>query len=184
MQTVDAMRNDISIRTKKGLPFILASIVIWSLIALVWILPIEDILTRNLFTFFAVGPLMPLAFGISKLIGAEFGAKGNPLDGLGLLFSMNQVLYILIAMWAYNAYPSRMVMILAIIFGAHLLPFGWLYQSRAYTLFAILIPVVALLVGAGLAPTALYSIPVIMVVLEIILSCLLFLEVRVLTKSS
>ena len=42
------------------------------------------------------------------------------------------MLYLLIAMWIYAAVPDKMVMVIAIIFGAHLLPFGWLYDSKVY----------------------------------------------------
>jgi len=43
---------------------------------------------------------------------------------LGVLFSVNQLLYLLIAMWIYPTVPEEMVMVLAMIFGAHLLPYG------------------------------------------------------------
>ncbi|HBN95089.1 MAG TPA: hypothetical protein DDZ66_02220, partial [Firmicutes bacterium] len=129
---MDLTRRDLASRTKRGLHFIIASIVLWTGILLVWLLPVESVLTRNLLTFFCTAPLMPLAFLISKVLKAEFSAKDNALNNLGILFSINQFLYILIAMWAYAAAPTNMVMILAMIFGAHLLPFSWLYQSRAY----------------------------------------------------
>lgn len=144
---VEEARVDIARRTKSGLSFILASVVIWAAIAGVWLLPIENVLARNLFTFFCTAPLVPLAFAFSRLIKAEFSATDNPLHGLGFLFSLNQLSYILIAMWAYSQAPEHMVMILAIIFGAHLLPFSWLYKSRAYLVFSVAIPLAALTVG-------------------------------------
>ena len=54
----------------------------------------------------------------------DFQNKENPLSGLGLLISLNQMLYILIAMWVYAVMPEKMLMVYAIIFGAHLLPYG------------------------------------------------------------
>lgn len=172
------MRTDMAMKTKKGLSFILASVPVWTAILIVWLWPIEDILTRNLLTFFCVAPLLPLAFFISKLIKAEFGVQSNPLNSLGLLFSLNQVLYILIPMWAFNAYPERMVMILAMIFGAHLLPFGWLYLSKSYTLFSIVIPVVVLFVGSNLHPEEIFIIPALMILLEILFIASLLFEYR------
>ena len=56
-------------------------------------------------------------------------SKDNPLTALGILFSVNQMLYLLIAMWVYAAVPEKFVIVLAMIFGAHLLPYGWLYRS-------------------------------------------------------
>ena len=40
-----------------------------------------------------------------------------------------------------------MLMVYAMIFGAHLMPYSWLYQSRSYMLLSILIPILSLIVG-------------------------------------
>ena len=70
----------------------------------------------------------------------------------GILFSVNQILYLLIAMWVFDALPEKMLMVYAMIFGAHLMPYSWLYQSRSYMLLSILIPILALLVGLTQTP--------------------------------
>jgi len=174
--TIEELRLDIAKRNKSGIAFILASIIIWTGILVVWRLPIENIVTQNLLTFMLSTPLMPLAFLISKIIKAEFSAKDNPLNNLGILFSMNEMLYLLIAMWAYNAAPENMVMILAIIFGAHLMPFGWLYKSKAYTVMSVIIPLVILIVGFNLKQDQVYIIPCVMLVFEVIFSIWLAIE--------
>ena len=46
-------------------------------------------------------------------------------------------------------------MVYAMIFGAHLMPYSWLYQSRSYMLLSILIPLLALLVGLKQTPAVL-----------------------------
>ena len=103
----------------------------------------------------------------------DFQNKENPLSGLGLLISLNQMLYILIAMWVYAVMPEKMLMVYAIIFGAHLLPYGWLYQSKTYYVFSILIPIIVLLLGIY-APT--FFVAVFMLITEIIFCSLLILE--------
>ena len=75
--------------------------------------------------------------------------------GAGILFSVNQILYLLIAMWVFDALPEKMLMVYAMIFGAHLMPYSWLYQSRSYMLLSILIPILALLVGLTQTPAVL-----------------------------
>lgn len=105
------------------------------------------ILTKNLFTFVGAAVLLPLSYFVSKLIKVDFQNKGNPLTELGILFSVNQALYLLIAMWIYPTIPEKMLMILAIIFGAHLLPYSWLYKSKVYLDFSILITFLALIIG-------------------------------------
>ena len=95
---------------------------------------------------------MPQSCFISKLINVDFQNKNNPLTALGILFSVNQVLYLLIAMLIYPTIPEKMLMILAIIFGAHLLPYSGLYKSRVYLILSILIPFLALIAGLNLKP--------------------------------
>ncbi len=162
---LDDLKTDITKRGKRGLHFILASLIIWSAVTGVWLLPIENILTKNLLTFCCTALLVPLAFVISGLIKAEFSITDNPLSNLGLLFSLNQFLYILIAMWVYPTVPGKMVMVLAIISGAHLLPFGWLYSSKAYSVMAVLIPLVALTIGILFEAVA---VSIAMVIVEIL----------------
>jgi hypothetical protein len=105
---IKALRIDSALKQKKGLHFILASVILWSALT---ILHISDlpILTKNLYTFFLTAPLVPLAFLISKLIRVDFQNKSNPLTDLGILFSMNQMLYLIIAMWIFSTVPDKML---------------------------------------------------------------------------
>ena len=48
-----------------------------------------------------------------------------------------------------NAVPEKMLMVYAMIFGAHLLPYGWLYQSKTYYVLSVLIPILVLFVGCN-----------------------------------
>lgn len=82
---LEELRLDCSIKQKKGLHFILASIIIW---CAVWVIHLTSlpILSKNLFTFCCTAPLMPLAYMISKAIKVDFTNKENPLTNLGVLF--------------------------------------------------------------------------------------------------
>lgn len=171
---LDEMRLDSATKQKKGLHFILASVVIWSAVMAVHLTGLP-ILTKNLLTFCFTAPLVPLAFMISKLIKVDFTNKDNPLTNLGVLFSVNQMLYLLIAMWIYNAVPEKMVMVLAMIFGAHLLPYGWLYKSTSYMVLSGVIPIAALVVGLNFPA---YVVAGFMIAVEIVFSLLLMGEVR------
>lgn len=173
---LEEMRLDCATKQKKGLHFILASVIIWFAVLVVHLTSLP-ILTKNLLTFCFTAPLMPLAYVISKLIKVDFTNKGNPLNNLGLLFSLNQMLYLLIAMWVYPTVPEKLVMVLGMIFGAHLMPYGWLYKSRSYTVLSVIIPIVVLIIGVNFAP---YVIAGMMVLLEIVFSMLLISEVKML----
>ncbi len=171
-------RLDCAIKQKKGLHFILASILIWSMVLVVQLLDIP-ILTKNLFVFCCTAPLLPLAFFISKIIKVDFQNKENPLTNLGIIFSINQILYLLIAMWIYNAMPNNMLMIIAMIFGAHLMPYGWLYKSKTYFALSVFIPIAALIVGLNFEA---YVLAVFMIAVEVVFSLCLVVENKSLPK--
>ncbi len=168
------LRLDCARKQKKGMHFILGSIMIWGMVAVIHMTPLP-IMTRNLLTFCATAPLVPIAYMISRIIKVEFSDRRNPLNQLGILFSVNQLLYLLIAMWVYPTVPDKMVMVLAMIFGAHLLPFAWLYVSRAYAIMSVLISVSALTMGMFFAP---YVLALVMMGFEVLFSLLLSREYK------
>jgi len=176
MMNLEELRLDCAVKQKKGLHFIMASVLIWCAVLVVHLMDIP-ILSKNLFTFCCTAPLLPLAFFVSKIIKVDFQNKDNPLTNLGILFSVNQMLYLLIAMWVFPTVPDKMLMVLAIIFGAHLLPYGWLYKSKSYMFFSVFISITALFVGLYFEP---YILAVMMIVIETGFSlCLSFENKRI-----
>ena len=166
--------KDCACRPKKGLHFILTSILIWAMICAVHLtdMPID---TKNLITFCCSAVLFPLAWMLSKVLKIDFEGKGNPLTKAGILFSINQMLYILIVMWVYAAVPEKMVMVYAMVFGAHLMPFSWLYDSRSYMVFSVVVPILSLIVGLIYPPAVLAAL---MIVVEAVFSACLFQECK------
>lgn len=166
--------KDCARRQKKGLHFILTSILIWAMICAVHLtdMPID---TKNLITFCCSAVLFPLAWMLSKVLKIDFEGKGNPLTKAGILFSINQMLYILIVMWVYAAVPEKMVMVYAMVFGAHLMPFSWLYDSRSYMVFSIVVPILSLIVGLIYPPAVLAAL---MIVIEAVFSACLYQECK------
>lgn len=171
---VQELRLDNIRKQKKGLHFILASVFIWLGIFIIHATKLP-ILTKNMFTFCCSAPLVPLALLFSKMIKVDFQNKDNPLTTLGILFSVNQIIYILIAMWVYAAVPNKMVMVYAMIFGAHLLPYGWLYQSKAYYVCSVAIPILALMVGLSYPAVVIAGM---MFGIEVVFCICLIMEVR------
>lgn len=69
--------------------------------------------------------------------------------------------------------PDKMLMVIAMIFGAHLLPYSWLYNSKTYMVLSIIIPILSLIVGLNFAN---YTLAIMMILIEIIFSVLLSFE--------
>lgn len=168
------LKADCRKKQKRGLPFILASVPLWVAISAIHASSLP-VLTKNLYTFFCSAPLVPLAYFISKRTGVDFQNKENPLSKLGLIFTVNQMLYLLIAMWVYAAVPDKMLMVYAMIFGAHLLPYGWLYQSKAYYIFSVIIPTGVLILGLRFTSV---TVAIFMLIIETVFCRCLMIENR------
>jgi len=171
---LDELRNDIARKQKKGVPFICASVVIWLLILVVILLDLPQH-QENMLVFCCSCPLMPISWMIGKVLKIDIFDKSNPLGNVGFLFTCNQFLYLLIVMWVFSAVPDKMVMVYAMVFGAHLLPYSWLYQSISYRVFSIIIPILSLIVGCMFSPL---SVAVTLLVTENFFMITLFAEVR------
>ena len=175
------LKREAMILQKKGLPFMMASVVIWTAVTIVRSLPV-DIMTKNLYTFYCPGLLIPCVIIFSLIIGARpFSKRNNPFNKLGLINTMNQMLYLLIVMWAFNQKPEAMLMLFAMVFGAHLLPFAWLYESKTYLVTSIVTTLGSLLISI-FAPE-LY-IGIFMIVCQIVMSVLLLIECRKLDREN
>ena len=171
---LDELRNDIVLKQKKGLPFICASVIIWLLILIVTMLDLPQD-KENLLVFCCSCPLMPISWGIGKILKIDIFDKSNPLGNVGFLFTCNQFLYLLIVMWVFNAVPDKMVMVYAMVFGAHLLPYSWLYKSISYRVFSIIIPIMSLIVGCIFSA---FSVAITLLVVECIFVIALFVELN------
>ena len=160
---------------KNGLPFMMASVCIWSMVLGAQLLS-GSIRQANMLTFMASAFLMPLAFLFSLMLKANiFKKTKNPVNKLGFICTMNQMLYLPIAMWACTVSPKAMLMIYAIIFGAHLLPFAWVYDCKAYMVISIIetIGVFFIALIFGNVPAVAF-----MIAMQIIICICLFVKVR------
>ena len=164
---VNELRKEIAIQQKKGLPFIMTSVIIWLLILLVSILDI-NMNMKNLLVFCCSCPLLPLSWIIGKLIKVDIFSKENPLGQLGFIFTLNQMIYLLIVMWVFSAVPEKMIMVYAMVFGAHLFPKG-------YTVVAISIPVISLILGCTLNGT---TVAAAACIIEVVFACVLHMELK------
>ena len=172
---INELRREAQIIQKNGAPYMMASVVIWSLITIIRLLPIS-IYAMNLSAFCSSMLLVPLALIFSKMIGADiFRKTNNPINKLGILCTCNQMLYILIVMWAFSQKPECMLMIYAMVFGAHLLPFSWIYESRTYLVMSLVITIGSLVIGSFLGDVVM---GVFLAMCQVVTSVSLLLECR------
>lgn len=171
---LEKLRDDLGQKQKKGLPFIMTSVILWLLITIVTVLDLP-LHTANILVFCCSCPLMPVSWMIGKLMKVDIFSKENPLGNLGFLFTCNQMIYLLIVMWVFREVPEKMIMVYAMVFGAHLLPFSWIYKSKGYMFFSIFLPIMALFLGTTFSSTILATT---FVIFEIAFTIVLYVENR------
>lgn len=167
--TMEELRLDFMRQGRKGVHLIASSLVIWLAIGAVWtILPNKGSL-RELLSLACAALTLPLSLLFAKIYGAAFIPRNNPLGRLNLLVSLNYLLYLLVAVWVYVEMPDKLVMVLAMILGAQMLPYAWLYGSKALGVGAVVIPLMALALAFTVAEAVPFVIPVAMIVVDIVL---------------
>ena len=140
------MKIEFAVKQKKGLPFILASAVLWAILLVAYLTDL-DISTKNIIALCCSALLMPVGMLFGKIVKVNIFSKENPLSSLSIVAALNQLLYLPIVLWAMYAIPDKMIMAYAIVVGAHFLPYYWIYFSPTYFYAAIIVPIASLIFG-------------------------------------
>lgn len=173
----EEIRSELSIRGKNGLGFLLAGVVVWIIISVIFFTNLE-IYYKTIGMLFATGIMFPLSIAFNGLLKADWKLEGNPLSSLGLILNFAQFIYFPILIWAIGTNTELAVFIFAIITGAHFFPYGWFYQSKAYYIMSPVLSIAVMVIGWNLAVEKLWIIPLTTVILLSILVIWLYQEYR------
>lgn len=172
----DNLKIDLSLKAKSGVDFILAATIIWFGITCIWTLPIATY-DKCVLTFITGGIMLPLAGLFSKLLKTNWKVKNNPLQQLGLWFNFAQLFYFPILIFLIAKKPDYFISAYAIITGAHLFPYAWLYKEISYAVMAALMSI-GVTVMSVLESVCIFYIPLYISVLLLALSLLIASSLR------
>lgn len=175
--SIDKLRNNLSVKSKNGLDFTFSACIIWLMITFVWTLD-KRAYDKSVLTFIVGSLMLPLTFLFSKLFRTTWSDKENPLQPLGLWFNFSQIFYFPFLVFILIKMPDFFVMAYAIITGAHFFPYAWFYRTANYAVFAGVISIGALVCGLLLQPEQMYLIPMFMSVSLLILTGLLLIDYK------
>lgn len=174
---LDKLRLELSVKAKNGLDFIVSAIIIWSLISFIWTLSYSDY-NKSVLTFIVGGPMLPLAFLLSKFFKTTWKVEGNPLEPLGLWLNFAQLFYFPMLVFMLIMKPEYFVLCYVIITGAHFFPYAWYYNTKAFAVMAGVISLGSMAIALTMQPANLYLIPLFMVAALLVLALWLFLDFR------
>ncbi|MBP9925144.1 MAG: hypothetical protein KBF45_04080 [Cyclobacteriaceae bacterium] len=174
---LDKLRLELSVKAKNGLDFVVSAIIIWSLISFIWTLSYSDY-NKSVLTFIVGGPMLPLAFLLSKVFKTSWKVEGNPLEPLGLWLNFAQLFYFPMLVFVLIMKPEYFVLCYVIITGAHFFPYAWYYNTKAFAVMAGVISIGAMAIALTVQPANLYLIPLFMVGSLLVLAVWLFLDFK------
>lgn len=145
-QVLSHLKVEFAVKQKKGLPFIMASAVLWTIMLIAFLANL-DIATKNIIAMCCSALLMPVGMLFGKILKVNIFGKDNPLSSLSIVAALNQLMYLPIVLWAMYTVPDKMIMVYAIVVGAHFLPYYWIYFSPTYFYASIIIPIASLMFG-------------------------------------
>lgn len=145
-QLLKHLKIEFAVKQKKGLPFIMASAILW-FIMLIAFLTNLNLATKNIIAMCCSALLMPVGMLFGKILKVDMFCKDNPFSSLSVVAALNQLMYLPIVLWTMYAVPDKMIMVYAIVVGAHFLPYYWIYFSPTYFYASIIIPIVSLIFG-------------------------------------
>jgi len=122
--------------TRMGVGMPIAGMVYWIAVAvLVAQFPIKSAVYM---AFFATGAVFPLGILFTRLFGGDLFTKSPALTGLGLQLAAVQLFFWPVMTILASVAPNWTPYCMAVLFGSHFLPYGWLYRSRGYMLLTVL----------------------------------------------
>lgn len=174
------LKTEIQLQAKNGIDFILSAGILWLIIAYIWTLEYISY-NKSIFTFMIGAILLPLAFGLSKILKTNWKVKDNPLQPLGLWLNFAQLVYFPFLIFILMKYPDYFIMAYAIITGAHLFPYAWFYDEIGYAVTAILISVGSLLIALNIVPQDIWLIPLFTSGMLFLLAAWIFVRLKKIT---
>lgn len=176
-----AERTRLSLATRKGAGMPIAGMLYWVVVA--YVLSRSTSSGALVLCFVLTGPVFPIGYVITRLMGGDLFAKSETLTPLGMQLAALQLFYWPVIIVVFKVAPEWVPFTMAVLFGSHFLPYGWMYESRAYMFLTVSVAVVlsvgALVTGGPMTTLA----PVLTALCYAIAVAMLMREVQLLNTS-
>ena len=142
----EAERMRLARLTRKGIGMPAAGMLYWLGVAAV--LRWQEPASALVLCFVLTGPVFPVGYALTRLAGGDLFAKSPTLTPLGIQLAALQIFYWPVIIVVFHNAIEWTPFAMAVLFGSHFLPYGWLYRSPAY--FFLTVSVTVVLSGAVL----------------------------------
>lgn len=174
------LKIDLSKSAHKGSPMFIAGTLFWLIAGLS-----ETFLSRDVTIWvylFGIGSIFPLGILISKLLKVNFLATHNPLSTISGLIGGIQIFFAPLVIMVFLNQPDWLPFTVAVLTGAHFLPFVAIYESKTYFFQTFATILSATIVGFFFLEQSYIYIPFSLVIVYLITFVGLNLETKQLNK--
>lgn len=155
---LQTLQSDIIKEAKKGYPILLSGSIVFLIFTfLPLIFPIE---TVYLIWIFGLSVIFPFGILLSKLLGVNILATGNPLATLGGIVAAPQAFFIPVFIIIYMHIPTYLPFTIGLLGGSHFLPYMWIYRSKAYLFITLGVCFSSLIIGGFFVDQAFIFVPI------------------------
>ena len=155
--SLERIQSNLIQEAKKGYPILLSGCIVLLLFTfLPFLFPIE---TVYLIWIFGLAVIFPFGILLSKLLGVNILATGNPLGTLGGIVAAPQAFYIPVFIIVYMHIPSYLPFTIGLLGGSHFLPYMWIYRSKAYLFVTLGVCLSSLIIGGFFVDQAFFFVP-------------------------
>lgn len=175
-KTLYELKSDIIKDSKKGSAFLYAGAMYWLVMGVLSFFMEDDHLLALCYLV-GMGSVFPLAILISRLLQANLFSK-NPLGELGGVTGGIQAFYLLIWIILYIENYQLLPVAIGVLGASHFLPYVWIYNSKTYGYFTIMMAAVSFVFGYIFIDQAFISLPFLLVAVYIIAVAGLALETK------
>jgi hypothetical protein len=132
----EAERDRMIVATKMGIGMPMAGLLYWVGVAFLLRsgLPMRSALV---WCFVLTGPVFPVGYALTRAFGGDLFAKSRTLTPIGVQLAALQLFFWPIIVVVFRNAPEWTPFTLAVLFGSHFLPYGWMYRSRAYPFLSV-----------------------------------------------
>lgn len=155
---LQTLQSDIIKEAKKGYPILLSGSIVFLIFTfLPLIFPME---TVYLIWIFGLSVIFPFGILLSKLLGVNILATGNPLATLGGIVAAPQAFFIPVFIIVYMHIPTYLPFTIGLLGGSHFLPYMWIYRSKAYLFVTLGVCFSSLIIGGFFVDQAFIFVPI------------------------
>lgn len=156
-RTLDELQKEIIFEARKGFPILLSGVIVFLIFTFMpLVFPIEAV---RLIWIFGLGAIFPIGILISKILGVNLLATGNPVGTLGGIVAAPQAFYIPVFIIVYMNIPEYLPFTIGLLAGSHFLPYMWIYKSKAYLFVTLGTCFSSLILGGFLVDQAFTLVP-------------------------